>query len=75
MSYCMETVEDKEEGVFLVSYIDLLECITCGETVEAAVMNALDANEAWIEATFEEGIPINQYCIYLLSRNDAVYMK
>ena len=111
MSYRMEIVEDKDEGGFVVSYPDLPGCITCVETVEAAVTNALDAKRAWIEAALEEGIQIhepysledysgqfklriprslhrllaehskregismNQYCVYLLSRNDAVYMK
>ena len=111
MSYRMEIVEDKVEGGFVVSYPDLPGCITCGETVEAAVTNALDAKKAWIEAALEagiqiqepeslegysgqfklriprslhrllaehskrEGISMNQYCVYLLSRNDAVYMK
>ena len=111
MSYRMEIVEDKEEGGFVVSYPDLPGCITCGETVESAVANALDAKKAWIEAAIEEGIQIqepdsledysgqfklriprslhkllaehskregismNQYCVYLLSRNDAVYTK
>ncbi len=111
MSYRMEVVEDKDEGGFVVSYPDLPGCITCGETVEIAINNALDAKRAWIEAALEEGIPIqepdnledysgqfklriprslhrllaehskregismNQYCVYLLSKNDAVYSK
>ena len=41
MSYRMEIVEDKDEGGFVVSYPDLPGCITCGETVESAVKNAL----------------------------------
>ena len=111
MSYRMEIVEDKDEGGFVVSYPDLPGCITCGETVEKAVANALDAKREWIEAALEEGIRIdepdsledysgqfklrlprslhrllaehskkegismNQYCVYLLSRNDAVYSR
>ena len=111
MSFKMEIVEDKDEGGFVVSYPDLPGCITCGETIEIAVANALDAKRAWIEAAIEDGIQIqepdsledysgqfklriprslhkllaehskregismNQYCVYLLSRNDAVYMK
>ena len=95
----------------LVSYPDLPGCITCGETVESAVANALDAKKAWLEAALEdgveihepdsledysgqfklriprslhrslaehsqrEGISMNQYCVYLLSRNDAVFSK
>ncbi|WP_312814072.1 type II toxin-antitoxin system HicB family antitoxin [Sedimentibacter sp.] len=111
MSYRMEIVEDKAEGGFVVSYPDLPGCITSGETVEAAVANAIDAKKAWIEAALEEGIDIqepdslgdysgqfklriprslhrtlaenskregismNQYCVYLLSRNDTMLVK
>ena len=111
MSYRMEIIEDKDEGGFVVSYPDLPGCITCGETVESAVENALDAKKAWLEAALEdgveihepdsledysgqfklriprslhrslaehsqrEGISMNQYCVYLLSRNDAVFSK
>lgn len=111
MSYRMEIVEDKDEGGFVVSYPDLSGCITCGDTAETAVANALDEKKAWIEAALEaeipihepdkledysgqfkliiprslhrslaehskkEGISMNQYCVYLLSRNDAVYPK
>ena len=111
MSYRMEIVEDKDEGGYVVSYPDLPGCITCGETIEAAVANAVDAKKAWIEAALEEeieihepdnledysgqfklripqslhsffvrhskreGISMNQYCVYLLSKNDAVYSK
>ena len=60
MSYRMEIVEDQEEGGFVVSYPELPGCITCGETIEAAVSNALDAKKAWIEAALEEGIEIQE---------------
>ena len=63
LPYRMEIVEDRNEGGFVVSYPDLPVCITCGETVESAVANALDAKR--------EGISMNQYCVYLLSKNDA----
>ena len=111
MSYRMEIVEDKDEGGFVVSYPDLPGCITCGETIERAIANALDAKKEWLEAALEEGIEIhkpnnlegcsrqfklriprslhrvlaehsqregvsmNQYCVYLLSKNDALYLK
>lgn len=58
MSYRMEIVEDKDEGGFVVSYPELPGCISCGETIEAAVANAKDAKRAWIEAALEDGIPI-----------------
>lgn len=111
MSYRMEIIEDKDEGGFVVSCPDLPGCITCGNTLESAVTNAVDAKKAWIEAALEEGIEIpepdslddysgqfklriprslhkslvehsrkegismNQYCVYLLSKNDALYHK
>lgn len=109
--YRMEIIEDRDEGGFVASYPDLPGCITCGETVESAAANALEAKREWFKAALEEGaeIPVpdsledysgqfklriprslhrtlaehsrregvsmNQYCVYLLSRNDAVLSK
>ena len=109
LPYRMEVVEDKEEGGFVVSFPDLPGCITCGETIEIAIVNAMDAKKVWLEAALEEGIEIhepnsleeysgqfklripkslhrslaehskaegismNQYCLYLLAKNDASY--
>lgn len=111
MPYRMEIVEDRDEGGFVISYPDLPGCITCGETIELAVANAVDAKKAWFEAALEEGIEIrepnsldkysgqfklriprslhrrlaehsqkeeismNQYCVYLLSRNDVIFSE
>ena len=110
-AYRMEIVEDKDEGGFIVTSPDLPGCISCGETIESAVANAIDAKEVWLEAAIEEGIEINepdslddysgqfklripkslhkslaehsqregismnQYCVYLLSKNDVLYSK
>ena len=71
MSYRMEIVEDKDEGGFVVTYPDLPGCIKCGETIESAVANAVDAKKAWLEAALEEGLKIQD----LLSRNDAILTK
>lgn len=60
MSYRMEIVEDKDEGGFVVTYPDLPGCITCGETIESAVTNALDAKREWITAALESGIEIHE---------------
>lgn len=60
ISYLLKIVEDKEEGGFVVSYPELPGCITCGETIEIALENALNAKKAWIEATLEEGIKIHE---------------
>ena len=54
MSYRMEIVEDKDEGGFVVSFPDLPGCISCGETVESAVANAMDAKKKWLAAALEE---------------------
>lgn len=111
MPYRMEIVEDRDEGGFVISYPDLPGCITCGETIELAVANAVDVKKAWIEAALDEGIEIrepdsldkysgqfklriprslhrrlaehsqkegismNQYCVYLLSRNDVIFSE
>ena len=84
-------------------------CITCGETEEEAVKNALDAKKGLAGAALEEnieipapdsleaysgqfklrlprslhrslaehsqreGISMNQYCVYLLAKNDALH--
>lgn len=58
MSYRMEIVEDKVEGGFIVSFPELPGCITCGMTVEQAVINAMDAKKAWLEAAIEGNVEI-----------------
>ena len=109
LSYRMEIVKDSDEGGFVASYPDLPGCITCGETEEEALKNALDAKKSWLEAALEEnieipepdsleaysgqfklrlprslhralaehsqreGISMNQYCVYLLAKNDALH--
>ncbi len=60
LSYRMEIVEDKDEGGFVISYPDLPGCVTCGDTIESAVANAVDAKRAWIEAALESGIEIRE---------------
>ena len=109
LSYRMEIIRDSDEGGVVASYPDLPGCITCGETEEEALKNALDAKKAWLEAALEEnieipepdsleaysgqfklrlprslhralaehsqreGISMNQYCVYLLAKNDALH--
>ena len=106
--YKMEIERDSDEGGYVVSFPDLPGCITCADTLEAAVAAAEDAKREWITAALEEGIEVplphslddysgqfklriprslhkqlaerskregismNQYCLYLLSRNDAL---
>lgn len=108
LPYRLEIVPDPDEGGYIAHYPDLPGCITVGETLESAVLNAADAKKAWLEAALEDGVKIaepasldnysgqfklrlpkslhrslaehskregvsmNQYCVYLLSRNDAL---
>lgn len=58
LPYRMEIVEDKHEGGFVVSFPDLPGCLTCGETIESAIANAMEAKNAWLEAAIEDGIGI-----------------
>lgn len=57
-AYRMEIIEDEDEGGFVVSYPDLPGCLTCGDTMESALINAVDAKKAWLEAAREMGILI-----------------
>ena len=52
----LKVVPDTDEGGFVVSYPDLPGCITCGDTMEAAIANARDAKAEWLAAASEEGI-------------------
>lgn len=60
MNYRMEIVEDKIEGGFVVSFPELPGCITCGETLEGAITNALDAKKTWLKTAIEEEIEIHE---------------
>ncbi len=54
MDYRIEIIEDEDEGGFAAYYPDLPGCITCGETLEAVLENAIDAKKAWLEAVLEQ---------------------
>ena len=60
MNYTMEVIEDPTEGGFVVSFPELPGCITCGQTLENALSNALDAKKAWLEAALEDGLVIQE---------------
>lgn len=103
--YRFEITEDEDEGGYVISYPDLIGCVSVGETLEDAVKNGEAAKREWFIATLEngvtvpepfsaddysgqfrlrvpkslhkylaerskqEGISMNQYCIYLLSHS------
>lgn len=58
MPYRMEIVPDTAEGGYIASFPELCGCITCGETVEKAVANAIDAKREWLAAAIEDEIDI-----------------
>ena len=107
LPYKLEIIPDTEEGGFCASYPELPGCVTCAETMEQVIANALDAKKNWLKAALEdgvaiqlpqkerslneysgqfklripkslhkalaehskkEGISMNQYCLYLLSK-------
>ncbi len=111
LPYRIEVVPDTAEGGYVASYPELPGCITCGDTAEEAIANAIDAKREWLAAAIEDGIKIplpdaeenysgqfklrlpkslhkqlaeeakrdgismNQYCVYLLSQNNALHSR
>lgn len=58
LPYRLEIVPDLDEGGFVASYPDLPGCITCGESIETVVANAVDAKQEWLIAALENGLDI-----------------
>ena len=58
LPYRMELVPDLDEGGYAVTWPDLPGCVSCGETLESAVINGEDAKKAWLLAALEDGIDI-----------------
>ncbi len=62
LPYRLEIAPDTAEGGFVASYPELPGCLTCADTMEDAVANALDAKRAWLEAALKSGIFIPKPC-------------
>ena len=58
LPYKLEIVPDTEEGGFGASYPELPGCITCAETLEQVISNAIEAKKSWLKAALKEGINI-----------------
>ena len=56
----MEVIKDPDEGGFVVSFPELPGCLTCGQSLESALANALDAKKSWLEAALEDGLGIQE---------------
>ena len=89
MPYRMELVEDPDEGGFVVSYPKKawLEA-ALEEGIEIHEPDSLEEysgqfklrlprslHRSLAEHSQREGISMNQYCVYLLAKNDAMYVK
>ena len=58
LPYRMELIPDPEEGGFAVSFPELKGCLSCGDTIESAIQNAMDAKKEWLTAALEENMEI-----------------
>ena len=58
LSYKMEINSDTSEQGYVISFPELLGCITCGETLESALANAEDCKREWLTAALEKKISI-----------------
>ncbi len=58
LPYRLEIIPDREEGGYTAWYPDLPGCLTCSETMDGIIANAIDAKRAWVEAALNEGIEI-----------------
>ena len=54
LPYRMELIPDSVEGGYTAWYPELPGCLTCGETIEEVVSNALDAKKEWLKAALED---------------------
>ena len=45
LNYTMEVIKDPDEGGFVVSFPELPGCLTCGQSLESALANALYAKK------------------------------
>ena len=58
LKYRFELTEDEAEDGFVISYPDLIGCMSSGETIEEAVRNGEDARREWIIAAIESGVSV-----------------
>ena len=60
LPYRLEIVPDTHKSGYVASYPELPGCLTCAETLEEVIYNALDAKKAWLEAALEDGTHIQE---------------
>ena len=70
LKYRFELTEDEAEGGYMISYPDLVGCISTGETIEEAVKNGEDARREWIIATLESGMEVPVSICFRITANN-----
>ena len=60
LNYPMEIIRDEDEGGYAVRFPDLPGCLSCGQTIEDAIVNAEDAKRIWLCSMIEDGKKINE---------------
>ncbi len=58
LPYRMEIIPDAEEGGYTAWYPELPGCLTCSETLDGIILNAMEVKKVWLEAAIEEGMNI-----------------
>ena len=48
------TIEQDEDGSYLIQFPDLPGCMTCGDTIETAIEMGKDARKCWIESALND---------------------
>jgi len=51
-------LSQQEGGGFLITFVDFLECISDGETIDEAIQNGLDALRETVAALESKGYPV-----------------
>ena len=54
----IRVLSSEEGGGYLITFPDLLGCMSDGETIEEAIINGADAEAAWLRATQKWGDPL-----------------
>ena len=56
--YRIEIKQDTDEGGYVAALPELKGCLSCGNTVDEAITNLMDAKREWIIAAIEREIVI-----------------
>jgi predicted RNase H-like HicB family nuclease len=67
-------LEQDDDGSYFIEYTDLPGCMSCGATIEEALLMGEDARKCWIESAIRDGDfipePKVDSAVVSLKRND-----